>query len=392
MTTPSRTSGLEQAAFVCLVLSLCLAQLTIFGYVPLVVGSVLWIVALSRDGRRPEYPNFFIPLLALAAWTLVSSAFSANPATSFFRSRQLLYYVVVPFAMFAGRGWRAMWTLDAVIAVGGANALVGIAKFMLFGYNSTALRPNGLFGGHYMTYSGILMLVLAVAAARLIFRGGKWIWPAVAVPALLVAIVATYSRNAYLGTLLAITTLLVLKNWKLLIAIPALVAAIGIIAPASIRERALSSFDTTNATNQDRLSMMKSGIAMIKDHPVFGVGPNMVEGEYLAHYKRPDAVDPPDKPGSSRAHLHDVPIQLAAERGLPALAAWLWFVVVAGRDLFRQLRADSKNVLAASGLAVLVAAVAAGVVEHNFGDSEFLLLFLGLLTLPFAAKTAETRR
>jgi hypothetical protein len=27
--------------------------------------------------------------------------------------------------------------------------------------------------------------------------------------------------------------------------------------------------------------------------------------------------------------------------------------------------------------------------EHNFGDSEFLMLFLGLITLPFAARRGD---
>ena len=38
--------------------------------------------------------------------------------------------------------------------------------------------------------------------------------------------------------------------------------------------------------------------------------------------------------------------------------------------------------------------LAAGLFEYNFGDSEFLMLFLGLITLPFAARlpdaTADT--
>ena len=41
--------------------------------------------------------------------------------------------------------------------------------------------------------------------------------------------------------------------------------------------------------------------------------------------------------------------------------------------------------MAAAGLAALVAMLAAGLFEYNFGDSEFLMLFLGLLTLPYAA-------
>ena len=80
-----------------------------------------------------------------------------------------------------------------------------------------------------------------------------------------------------------------------------------------------------------------------------------------------------------------MPIQIAAERGIPALLAWLWFVVVATRDLWRQLRRGVAPAMAGAGLAAVVAMLAAGMFEYNFGDSEFLMLFLGLITLPFAA-------
>jgi hypothetical protein len=42
-------------------------------------------------------------------------------------------------------------------------------------------------------------------------------------------------------------------------------------------------------------------------------------------------------------------------------------------------------VLAAAGLAAMVSMLAAGLFEYNFGDSEFLMLLLFLITLPFAA-------
>ena len=35
--------------------------------------------------------------------------------------------------------------------------------------------------------------------------------------------------------------------------------------------------------------------------------------------------------------------------------------------------------------------LAAGMFEYNFGDSEFLMLFLVLITLPFAAMRARAR-
>ena len=36
--------------------------------------------------------------------------------------------------------------------------------------------------------------------------------------------------------------------------------------------------------------------------------------------------------------------------------------------------------------------LAAGLFEYNFGDSEFLMLFLILVTLPFAVRRAEVQR
>ena len=44
-----------------------------------------------------------------------------------------------------------------------------------------------------------------------------------------------------------------------------------------------------------------------------------------------------------------------------------------------------QRMLAAMALASTAGMLAAGLFEYNFGDSEFLMLFLVLITLPFAA-------
>jgi putative inorganic carbon (hco3(-)) transporter len=296
----------------------------------------------------------------------------------------------VPVTMLFARGERASVVANVIIAVGAASALVGIVQYAAMGYDDLNHRPKGLLG-HYMTYSGVLMLVSCVAIAHVIFHRREWIWPAVAVPALLAAVAFSASRNTWFGGVLAVSAIVAVKNWKWLALIPPVLAASLALAPSDIRQRAWSAFDPNDPTRRDRMAMLESGRLMIADHPLLGVGPNMVEQAYLTKYRTPDAVDPPDqpgKPGAGRSHLHNVPVQLAAERGLPALAAWLWFVVVALRDLYRLLRRAtqvSEKALAAAGLAVVVAMLAAGLFEHNFGDSEVLLLFLGIITLPFAA-------
>jgi O-antigen ligase len=86
-------------------------------------------------------------------------------------------------------------------------------------------------------------------------------------------------------------------------------------------------------------------------------------------------------------HLHNVPMQIAAERGLPALGIWLWFVGLVVVDAWRLFRrSDVDRWLPATALASVVAMLMAGLFEYNFGDSEFLMLFLFLITLPFGAR------
>ena len=127
--------------------------------------------------------------------------------------------------------------------------------------------------------------------------------------------------------------------------------------------------------------MIRSGIRIIKDYPLTGVGPDMVMDVYPV-YRDKSAVN------QLNPHLHNVPLQIAAERGLPALAVWLVFVFVLIRDLLRQRRDSALRFLPNTGVAVVAAMLAAGMFEYNFGDSEFLMLFLVLVTLPYAADRA----
>jgi O-antigen ligase len=286
------------------------------------------------------------------------------------------------------RGERAMTAINAIVALGAAGAVVGIVQYAALGYDHMENRPRGTLG-HYMTYSGVLMLVTCTAAARLIYYRREWIWPAIAMPALVVAQVLTMSRNAWVGTVLAVSALLAFRQVKLLLLVPVALLSL-FVTPAFVQERVFSIFDLQNATNQDRVAMIESGARMVRDRPLFGVGLNLVPVVY-PRYRSERAVDPAGTIGvATRATLHNVPVQLAAERGLPALALWLWFVAavaIGAVVLFHKApREGSLRFLSAASLAAIVAMLAAGMFEHNFGDSEFLMPFLGIISLPFAAR------
>jgi len=197
-------------------------------------------------------------------------------------------------------------------------------------------------------------------------------------PALAIAIALTLSRNAWVGATTAVALLIAMKDFRLLVVLPVIALIVFVLAPATVTQRVASMFDLNDPTTRDRVAMVREGEHMVRDHPLVGVGPDMVKERY-AEYRDPLAVK------AINPHLHNVPIQIAAERGLPALAAWLAFVVVLGAGLVRQFRDGQHRALTAAALAALAATLAAGMFEHNFGDSEFLMLFLIVVTLPFAA-------
>jgi len=380
MTVPHTrtTPGLDRVAIALLLGFVASLQVSIALANVLLAGTLMtWAAMLVRDRVRPSAPAFLIPLLAYGAMTLVSAAFSVDPLTSVIDSKQLVLFAVVPAVYDLARGRRAATVIDVIVTVGAASAAFGIIQYGMLHYDSLRLRPQGALT-HYMTYSGVLMLVICAAMARLVFGSRDRIWPALVMPALVVALALTLSRNAWVGACVAVGLLLVLKDLRLSAVLPVAIAVMFAMAPDGITSRMMSMFDATDPSNQDRLAMAEVGVRMIGSDPLTGVGPNMVPRVYEAY--RPDyAVN------ASNPHLHNVPLQIAAERGLPALAVWLWFIVALSLGLFRLFRQGQGRVLAATGLAAVVAMLAAGMFEYNFGDSEFLMLFLVLVTLPFAA-------
>jgi putative inorganic carbon (HCO3(-)) transporter len=220
--------------------------------------------------------------------------------------------------------------------------------------------------------------------ARVLFDTRERMWAALVIPALAVAVAFTSTRSAWVGVCAAVALLFCLKDFRLIALLPVVAALFFAFAPGAITQRFVSMFDLNDPTRRDRVAMLSEGINMVRDRPLFGVGPNMVEVRY-AEYRDPGAIQ------TVNPHLHNVPLQIAAERGVPALLAWLAFIVVLVVDLARAFRRGSHRVLAAAALAAVSSMLAAGLFEHNFGDSEFLMLFLLLITLPFAAARPSKR-
>jgi O-antigen ligase len=373
-----RPAGLERAAWLSLLAFAAAIQVSIAGaQMLLALTAILWIALVVRNRERIEVPGMFWPLAVYGAWTMLSALNAVDPDVSLRDTKQLLLFAIIPIGYRLLPGRRSLTAVDVIITIGALEAVFGIVQYAILNFDHLGRRVQGSLT-HYMTYSGVLMLVACAAAARIMFRRQDRTWSALVMPALLVALALTMTRNAWVGACVGIGLLFLLRDFRLIALLPVAAALFLALAPPTLTQRFYSTFSLSDPTNRDRVAMMKSGVRMIKEHPLTGVGPDGVRLVYSV-YRDPMAER------QLNPHLHNVPLQIAAERGLPALAIWLWFIVVLIRDLARKTRSSSWRSLPTAALAGVVAMLSAGMFEYNFGDSEFLMLFLLLVTLPYAA-------
>jgi putative inorganic carbon (hco3(-)) transporter len=382
-TLPSSTFVPRRVALIALALTVTAVQFSIaISEIFLAVALAAWVVTLVFERRLPSAPPWMLPLMLYAGWTLVSAAFSPERATSFTDCKQLVLLLLVPLTYEIVDEASAMMLTTTIITAGAVSAVIGIGQYSILHYDNLGQRPRSTLG-LYMTFAGLVMLVLNVALGRVLFMTKSRMWPALVIPALAVVLPLSLSRNAWVGACCAAALLLMLRDLRLIAALPVAGAIFFATAPATILQRFYSIFNLQDLTVSDRFAMMRAGKEIVRAHPVFGVGPNMIERVY-PQYRDPEAVL------RTTPHLHNVPLQIAAERGLPAVALWIWFiaaVVVGAVTLFRNApREGPLRFLSATALASVVAMLAAGMTEHNFGDSEFQILFLVLITLPFAVE------
>jgi hypothetical protein len=371
----------RQVAFVSLALMTAAVEFSIaIAQIFLTVALLAWATTLVVEGRRPSAPRWIIPLLLYGGWTLLSAFLSQDPRTSVIDCKQLVLFLIIPLTYEIVDEDSALPLTTIILAAGACSALVGIGQYSILHYDNLGQRPRSTLGIS-LTFSGLMMLVLNVALARVLFMTRSRIWPALVMPALAVVLALSFGRNAWVGWCLAVALLLLMRDFRLTALLPIVVAVFFAFAPTRVVQRFYSIFDLHDPSSLDRIAMLHAGEQIVAHYPITGVGPNMVSRVYPT-YRTADAImkEPP--------HLHNVPMQIAAERGLPALGLWIWFVtavVIGATALFRAGSRDGiTRFLAAAALAAVVSMIGAGMFEYNFGDSEFLMMFLVLITLPFA--------
>ncbi len=357
--------------------------------------AALWRVVAGGDRPRvarqwPRMAILLAPLGTYAILLLVSIAQSIDPATSARDLGEVVSLATLPLALLFIRGARSLRrVVDLVLVMVCVVAVYGVVQYHFTDLGMLQNRIPGPFS-HYQTYAGVLMVGDLLLLGRLL-AGTGWRQPINWIGLAMInwALMMTLTRGPWVGVAVTLAAFVLFRSRKIALGYLAVGLMALAVMPTSWSARVRSIGDLTDPSNYDRLCMLEAGLYMIEERPLFGLGPGMVRERYPI-YRHPTA------PRYVVAHLHNTFVQLAAERGLLSLAAYLWLMVasfvLAWRWYRRRGGAHGRDAdLYLGTLLVLVGFNVAGLFEANWRDTEVQRLVLFVLAMPLCARGDQWR-
>ncbi|MFB3922088.1 MAG: O-antigen ligase family protein [Terriglobia bacterium] len=382
----------------------------------LAVSALLYTAHLLRDRPKIHFPPVRLPLALFCLGTTLSVLWAANPDAGWFSVRKLVLFVILLLgANLIVTAEHLEFLFYGLFFESAIAGVVAMGQFAAQYRSALALHPDRVYAtltsdritgfmGHWMNFGGQQMLVVVALLAYLLLTSGvrdsgfgvreggrswrAWGWLGwLALAVIGASIVLNFTRGVWLGCFVA--TVYLVARWKprWLVALPALIVIAYLAAPGLVRHRV----EILRHPSQDpalsiRFEMWQVAMQMIRRHPWLGVGPNNIEREYVLYL--PPGKSP--EPGY-HAHFHNNFFQFGAERGLPVLAAWTWFMAALGvHTVMIRRRLNRLRWIADAAFAGWLALLVEGCFEFNFGTSPVLMLFLFLVTTPFIAKRIES--
>jgi hypothetical protein len=262
------------------------------------------------------------------------------------------------------------------------------------------LRPQGYFS-HYAIYAEVMLQLGLLAWGLLLARRrlrGPWRWLLAAVFLMTLAVViATQTRSAIGAMLLgAFVLVMIATTWReRALGLGLLLVVVGFSTFWIHHTRGLNWIENRDPGTEYRVLMWQDALRLMPQHPLFGIGMESEKLLWRQYDIRAYRLFP------VRWHFHSTYLQLAVERGLPALAAWLWLagaylvflvkLLPRARDRGpRQARFWPAGVEDAGWLPYgivlgvlggFIAFLACGIVQYNLGEEQIsaaLWCFVGL--------------
>ena len=349
------------------------------------VGKLLGALAVAAWflrwslARHPAVGDPLLwPLAGLAAWIPLSLATAydqaAGPTVAL---RYLTFFALVFLVVQTVDGDRRAATrmIDVAVAAGGASALVGLYSFFLAGDG----RAHGPLDDPN-DYAFVLAVTVPLALHRARSAAGPLhrAFAALALLAMLAAILASFSRSALVGLVVAgawaAATRRLPLRWALF-AVAGLVAVAltsYVLQPERVETALLQKRHVAQSNIDQRLVAWRVALEEFASSPVLGVGPGNFEARFDEF-----ALPPDSREGALAAH--NAYLSVLAELGAPGLALFLAYLALAWSRLRRRFPGDPDADALQSALAggFVVAMVGAMFLTEQFYAPLWLLPAIG---------------
>jgi O-antigen ligase len=333
------------------------ANLLVPLYVVVAAGVValLWRQFRPADGAdagwRERTPGWTeIALIAFVVLYALQSLYSGD----FEQALKNIAFFYVPFMLLlkllTSVEWPARvvtWSFAISVALAVVFAGVGFVEYAtkhiflnqkLIESNQfeSYFRVNSLFFDPNI-YGRFLALVMIGLAAILVWpRRGRDVAISAATLAILWgALILSFSQSSIGALLVGLAVLAALRfGPRPVVAVGAVVAVIGLVvviaAPGLIHLNTKSSRSIDKATS-GRIDLMRGGLRMFTDRPLFGFG----SGDFSKEFRKREGTGRRQAASAS----HTIPITVAAEQGVPGLAAYAAVLVASFGLMFSGLGA-----------------------------------------------------
>ncbi len=343
----------------------------------------------SAVGRERSAVRCLTPLDGLVICFVLIGILSVKVASNFgVASREFRVIVIEPALLYgliraSNLAPRELWRLvDAFILSALAVSLIGLYQFLFTGYVIVVegvRRVLAVYGSpNNLALFLERALPLVLALALYVGERRRRIAYALAAVPIAVCIYLTYSRAAWLLGLppaLLLVGLLSGRRVRLII-VGLMVAGVIALLPFMTTDRFWSLFETGTGTGFFRVSVWESGLAMLRDHPVFGVGLDNFLYEY-PKYANPEAWREPNL-----SHPHNILLDFWLRMGVLGAGVMISMVVQFYRRGMRALEVDKTKALALGLMAGMTAALAHGMIDaaYFYVDLAFVwMMMLGIM-------------
>jgi O-antigen ligase len=362
----------------------------------------LALAALLFSGEKLRLPRIKLPLGIFMGLTLLAWVCSPDPWGDGYPQIKKFWVFCILLLVFSTMRTLAniRWLFLAWVGLASISALRGFVQFAEKIQHAHQLgadyytfysneRITG-FSSHWNTFSAQEMFALVMLGALLLFGSKvpkRWVW-ILCGTLISLALYLGETRAVWIATVLA--GLYLVWFWKrwLIAAVPVVVAVVFLVSPPVMRERFTSLFHPRKEdSNAFRIIAWNAGIQMIEKHPLLGLGPEGPK-HHFQEYVPPEIWE--TRPTGFYEHLHNAYLQYGAERGIPAMLVFLWLLGQILVDFWRGLQTlppgpNDRRFLLHGGIALVLAMMAEGVAEMNFGDSEPLIMFLIVVACGYLA-------